>query len=158
MKKKYPQYGDYKDQHITDIFSPQELESAIILKAHDLSTSVYLSSGNLTFSKIDLPIQVQFSNTFAISVGDYNGDDLPDILFGGNMYHSKPEMGRYDASYGSLLLGDGSGDFKIMPASESGLKIDRAVRAIRKVSTPFGDRVVVANNNDYQQLFKKSSE
>jgi len=39
--KKYPQYRDYKDQQITDIFSPQELESALILIAYDLSTSVY---------------------------------------------------------------------------------------------------------------------
>ena len=156
--RKYPQYQDYKDVQITDIFSPQELEDAILLEAQDLSTSVYLSNGDLGFSKIDLPIEVQFSNTYAISVEDYNGDDFQDILLGGNMYHSKPEMGRYDASYGSLLLGDGSGDFKLMPASESGLKIDRAVRAIRKLSTPFGDMVVVANNNDYPQLFRKSSE
>jgi len=158
LGRKYPNYADYQDQQITEIFSPQELESAILLEAHDLSTSVYLSNGDLAFSKIDLPMQVQFSNTFAISVGDYNGDDLADILFGGNMYQSKPEMGRYDASYGSLLLGDGSGGFKLMPASESGLKIDRAVRVIRKVSSPFGDRIVVANNNDYLQIFIKSSE
>jgi len=45
-----------------------------------------------------------------------------------------------------------------MPVSESGLKIDKAVRGIRKVSTPFGNRIVVANNNDYAQIFKRKSE
>ena len=145
-------------QQITDVFSPKELEGATVLKAYDLSTSVYLSNGGLTYSKIDLPMQVQFSNTYAISVDDYDGDELPDILLGGNMYESKPEMGRYDASYGTLLLGNGKGDFRLMPVFESGLKIDGPVREIRKVSTTHGDRIVVANNNDYVQVFRKSTE
>ena len=156
--RKYEHYADYQDQQVEDIFGPQELENAILLKAYDLATSVYLNNGDLTFSKVELPMQVQFSNTYAIAVGDYNGDEIPDILLGGNMYDSKPEMGRYDASYGSLLIGNGSGDFTLMPTSQSGLKIDRAVRAIRNVSTPLGNRIVVANNNDYPQMFKSSSE
>lgn len=155
---KYARYEDYKDQEITDVFNPKELEGAAILKTHDLSTSVYLSNGDLTYSKIDLPMEVQFSNTYAISIDDYNGDSFPDILFGGNMYESKPEMGRYDASYGSLLLGDGKGDFKRMSAVESGLKIDRAVRAIRKISTPLGEKIIVANNNGNAQIFRENFE
>jgi hypothetical protein len=74
------------------------------------------------------------------------------------MYQSKPEMGRYDASYGTLLLGDGSGSFEYMPAGESGIKIDRAVREIRQISSPKGSRILVANNNDHLQLFRKNSE
>ena len=74
------------------------------------------------------------------------------------MYESKPEMGRYDASYGSLLLGDGEGGFSLLPVPESGLKIDRTVREIRKVATPLGDRIVVANNNNYVQVFRKRTE
>jgi hypothetical protein len=103
-------------------------------------------------------MQVQFSSTFAISVEDFNGDNLPDILLGGNMYQSKPEMGRYDASYGSLLAGDGSGSFELVPPTESGLKIDKAVRGICNVATPYGDRVVVVNNDDFPQLFRRTSE
>lgn len=158
IQKKFPRYEDYMDQQIADVFTPRELEDATLLKAYDLSTSVYISNGNLTYSKIDLPMQVQFSSTYAISIDDYNGDEFPDILFGGNMYQSKPEMGRYDASYGSLLLGDGKGGFRLMPVVESGLKIDGSVRKIRKISTPHGDRVVVANNNDYVQIFRRNLE
>jgi len=158
IDRKYLRYESYKDQQITDVFSPKELDGATVLKAYDLSTSVYLSNGNLIYSKIELPMQVQFSNTYAISVEDYNGDEITDILFGGNMYESKPEMGRYDASFGALLLGDGKGGFKLLPAHESGLKIDKAVREIRKVSTRYGNRIVVANNNDYVQVFRKRTE
>ncbi len=158
IDRKYLRYEGYMDQQITDVFSPKELEGATILNVYNLSTSVYLSNENLTYSKIDLPMQVQFSNTYAISVEDYDNDGFPDILFGGNMYESKPEMGRYDASYGSLLLGNGKGGFRLMPVVDSGLKIDGPVRVIRKVSTPHGDRIVVANNNDNAQIFRKSIE
>ena len=103
-------------------------------------------------------MQVQFSNTYAISVEDFNGDSFPDILLAGNMYQSKPEMGRYDASYGSLLIGDGTGSFQLVPVSESGLKLDGEVRAIQSIPSPAGNTIIVANNNDYPRLFRKSSE
>ena len=103
-------------------------------------------------------MQVQFSNVLASSIEDYNNDGHLDILFGGNMYQAKPEMGRYDASYGSLLLGNGSGEFELMPPSISGLKLDKAVREIRMISTPGGVVTVVANNDDVLQMFRISSE
>ena len=156
--RKYTLYADYKDQQIHDVFSAQELESATRLTAYDLSTSVYLGGQNLTFTKVPLPMQVQFSNVMAISIEDFNQDGHLDILLGGNMYQSKPEMGRYDASYGSLLLGNGSGEFNFMSPSVSGLKLDKAVREIKSIASPAGVRILVANNNDRLQVFRNSSE
>jgi hypothetical protein len=156
--RKYKLYADYKEQQIYDVFSAQELESATQLTANDLSTSVYLGDPNLTFTKVPLPIQVQFSNVMAISIEDYNQDGHLDILLGGNMYQSKPEMGRYDASYGSLLLGNGSGEFNLMSPSASGLKLDKAVREIKSIASPTGARILVGNNNDRLQVFRNSAE
>jgi len=156
--RKYPRYADYKDQQIFDVFNAGELESATRLTAVDLSTALYMGGPDLTFTRIPLPMQVQFSNTYAISIEDYNSDGHLDILLGGNLNESKPEMGRYDASYGSLLLGDGNGKFEFMSPAKSGLKIDRAVREIQKISTPSDVRIIVANNNDYVQMFRYSSE
>ena len=156
--RKYTLYADYKDQQIYHVFSAQELESATQLAAKDLSTSVYLGDQNLTFTKVPLPMQVQFSNVMAISIEDYNQDGHFDILLGGNMYQSKPEMGRYDASYGSLLLGNGAGEFNYMSPSASGLKLDKAVREIKSITSPTGARILVGNNNDRMQVFRNSSE
>jgi len=158
INEKYPRYDNYKDQQITDVFTKKELEGATVLKAQDLETVMYLSQGQLTYSKVDLPFQIQFSNTYAILIDDFNGDNNPDVLFGGNMYESKPEMGIYDASYGSLMLGDGKGEFQLMPVAQSGIKIDRAVRKIQKISNPTGERILVANNNDNAQIFKENIE
>ena len=151
--RQYPRYEDYMDQQISDLFPPEELEDALLLKAYELSTVVLLNKGDLTFDTVALPMQVQFSNTLSITIDDFNEDEHLDVLFTGNMYDSKPEMGRYDASYGSLLLGDGAGAFHLMPNAQSGLRIDRAARVAKTLSTAEGKTVVVANNNHYPQLF-----
>ncbi len=157
IKKKYLKYDSYKDQEITDIFSEDILADASVLTAQDLSTRVFFNQGNLSFSIYELPKQAQFSCTYAISIDDFNGDGNPDILLAGNLYDSKPEMGRYDASYGTFLLGDGTGNFDMMPTAQSGLKLDRQVREIEKVKTNDGFRILVANNNDAVQAFEPTN-
>jgi len=42
-------------------------------------------------------------------------------------------MGRYDASYGNLLLGDGKGRFKVISNENSGINIKGEVRSLRKI-------------------------
>lgn len=154
IKKRYLKYESFKDQEITDIFSEDILADATVLKAYDLGTRVFFNNGSLQFTEYELPIQAQFSCTYAISIEDFNGDNIPDILLGGNLYDSKPEMGRYDASYGTFLIGDGAGNFDLLPTSQSGLKLDRQVREIQKIKTKSGFRIIVANNNDAVQAFE----
>lgn len=155
IRTKYRLYESYKDQQITDIFTREELDEATVLEVVELATGVYLNNGDFTFTKVKLPVQVQLSTTNAISIKDYNGDGVNDILFAGNFYDSKPEVGRYDASYGSLLIGDGNGAFDLMPVAQSGLRLDRQAREIKKIQTTEGFKIVVINNNDFVQIFSK---
>ena len=60
-------------------------------------------------------MQAQLSPVYGIEILDLNGDGHQDILLGGNLYRAKPEVGRYDASYGVCLSGDGKGNFKVGP-------------------------------------------
>ena len=153
IQTKYRRYESYKDQQITDLFTREALDEAIVLEAVELGTVAYLNNGDFTFTRIELPVQAQLSTTHAISIEDYNGDGINDILLAGNFYDSKPEVGRYDASYGSLLIGDGNGGFDLMPVAESGLKLDRQVREIANIHTVNGPKIVVLNNDDYLQMF-----
>ncbi len=89
------------------------------------------------------------------AIGDYNNDGNIDILLGGNLYNVKPEVGRYDASYGALLLGDGHGDFTYMPPRLSGFHLDGEVRDIKQIKTLKGKIIVVARSNDPVQVFKE---
>lgn len=154
LEKKYPKYSMYKDQQITDIFTPEQLKNAIHLDVNLLETSLFINDGTGHFTRKPLPVEVQFSPVYAAEVGDYNGDGNPDILMGGNLYNVKPEVGRYDASYGTLLLGDGKGEFRYVPSRISGCRLDGEIRNIQEVTTSKGKILVVARSNDALQVFK----
>lgn len=156
LEKKYPKYEMYKNQQITDIFTPEQLSKAIHLHAYLLETSLFLNDGNGHFTRKPLPIEVQLSPVYSIYVGDFNGDGNLDILLGGNLYNAKPETGRYDASYGTFLLGDGKGNFRNVPAKESGFRVKGEVRDMMEVKTAKGNILVVAKSNAPMQVFKES--
>ena len=103
-----------------------------------------------------LPIRAQFSPVFSILVADINNDGIKDLFLAGNFYGLKPEVGRYDASYGVTLLGSLKHWFDYMPPSNSGLFIKGEVRDIAPINTKNGKEIIVARNNDALQLFKRN--
>lgn len=152
--KKYPKYEMYKGQQITDIFTPEQLKNTIHLDVYELETSLFINDGFGHFTRKSLPVEVQFSSVFAAEVGDYNGDGNIDIILGSNLYNVKPEVGRYDASYGSFLLGDGQGGFINVPSKLSGFHLEGEIRDIIEVTTSTGEILVIARNNDPLQVFQ----
>ena len=65
------------------------------------------------------------------------------MALGGNFYEMQPSIGRFDASYGSILRGDGKGNFTPLLPSKTGFILRGAVRDIKKV----GKYIVVSANN-----------
>ena len=77
------------------------------------------------------------------------------MIVAGNFYGVTPVRGRYDASYGLLLKGDGSGSFAPLDMERSGLDIEGQVRHMALLTRANGDRViVVARNNDRLQVLR----
>jgi pSer/pThr/pTyr-binding forkhead associated (FHA) protein len=68
---------------------------------------------------------------------------------GGNLYGVKPEVGRYDASYGIYLENLGDHQFKYHRDGR-GLFLDGEIRDI-KVS---GRHLIVTKNNDSTDVYK----
>ena len=154
LLKKYPKYELYKEQTINDIFTSEQLSNALHLEVDRLETSLFINDGSGHFTVSALPLETQFSTIMAAMAGDFNGDGNMDLLLGGNLYNVKPEVGRYDASYGHYLEGDGRGGFRVVPPSQSGVRLEGEIRDIRSIQTPDGTMVVVARNNDSPQLFR----
>jgi len=157
LKKKYLKYKNYRNQQITDIFEPDILRNARILEANALKTSAWLNDGNGKFRKISLPEEAQFSPVYAIAAEDFSGDGHMDILLGGNLHRVKPEAGRYDASYGTYLQGDGKGGFQYIPGRISGLHLQGQVRRFVLTGNQGPRRLWVAQNNGPAQLFNLPS-
>jgi hypothetical protein len=153
LEKKYPKYVMYKDQQINDVFTQSQLKNSISLEADLLETSLFINDGKGSFSRVNLPEEVQFSPVYAILAGDYNSDGYIDLLMGGNLYNVKPEVGRYDASYGCMLEGDGKGGFKYLSPAKSGFRLDDEIRDLMEISTPKGKLIVAARSNCPVQVF-----
>lgn len=147
LKKKYLHYESYRGQTIIDIFDENELEKTVELNAFDLETCVWLNDGKGGFIRKALPVQAQMSPVFSIFVDDMDGDQKLDILLGGNLYRAKPETGLYDGSYGTVLKGDGEGEFTAVDPTMSRFSVTGEIRSMKLIS----DRprvVAIARNND----------
>ena len=154
LKKKYLKYENYKNQTVNDIFDQEKINNSKINKVFNLETSIYISDDSLNFKKAILPVDVQFSTTNAISIADYNNDSFKDVLIGGNLYRVKPEMGKYDAQYGLVLLGDKDGKFKKMNSIESGINFIGQVREFLSID----NYLFVLNNDEKIQTYQLKNQ
>ena len=156
LKKKYLYFKNYKKQTINDIFTPEKLKNALEYAAFDLQTSVLINKGNGQFDIKALPIEAQLAPVYGLAIEDFDKDGQMDILLGGNLSRSKPEVGAYMASYGLLLRGDGKGDFQAV--KNSGFKISGEVRDLIILKKGKESWVFSSINNDKIKIFKYLSK
>src|SRR6266536_94228 len=154
LKKKFLRYKDYSEKTIQNIFSAQQLSKALKLNAYQMQTCILINNKKGGFILKPLPMEAQFSQVYGIAVQDFNEDGKKDILLGGNFYQCKPEIGINDASYGTLLKGDGKGNFGPVPMSQSNLCIRGAVRDIISIKNQEKKLVIIVKNNDRIQILE----
>jgi len=154
LDQKLSTYESYKGKTVDDLFPAGVMENSVYLEANLMETSIFLNDGTGRYTRGMLPPEVQFSPVMSIETGDYDGDGDLDMLMGGNLYNVKPEVGRYDASYGTVLMGDGTGKFQNIPKTSSGFWLEGEVRDLLEMNTASGRLIVVARNNDAVQLFR----
>jgi hypothetical protein len=147
LKKMYVKYEHYKNATMEDIFPPELLEQSLVKEVYHLESSVLINKGNQGFELKPLPVQAQLSPMYAIAVNDFNEDGHLDILLGGNFFYSKPEVGIYDASFGTLLLGDGKANFQYVRNQDINLRIKDQVRQLAVIPNGARKDLIVARND-----------
>jgi hypothetical protein len=153
LKKKYLSYQKFSSAKFSEFFSKDIIQESKLFEAN-VFESVYIENkGNGKFEIEPLPKAAQMSTINAFLIDDFNKDGNLDILAGGNFFRSNIQMGRYDASYGQLLTGDGKGNFKSIPPSQSGFSVSGETRKI--VPVKIGSRLsyMVVRNNDSVRFF-----
>ncbi len=153
LKKKYPSYHAYESQQFEDVFTEEQRKGSVVKRVQELRTSVLWNNGDGTFEIDPLPIQAQFAPIYAIHLSDIDQDGHCDILLGGNLYGVKPEVGRYDASYGLLLRGLGDHNFSPLSARQSGFELKGQVRDFETITVADKNHLLVARNNDSLLIF-----
>jgi enediyne biosynthesis protein E4 len=148
LRSRYTSYAAFGASRIQDIFSAAELANAKVREARLFASSVALNNGDGTFDLRPLPVEAQFAPVYAVVADDFDGDRRTDLLLAGNFYGVTPMRGRYDASYGLLLRGDGAGGFQAVDMEESHLAIEGEVRAMSPLRFADGSRLIVVARND----------
>src|SRR6267142_3382501 len=153
LGKGFPTHASFGASRIQNIIPGKALRKARVLEADTFTSAVALNRGDGTFEVHALPIEAQFAPIYASLAGDFDGDGKIDLVIAGNFSGVTPLEGRYDASYGLFLDGDGRGGFNAVDMEQSGLAIDGQVRHMAFLKRANGDRlIVVAKNNDRLQL------
>lgn len=152
LRKRFLKYEDFGDKTLQDIFDPEVLARSLILQVTELRSLVLLQQ-NKQLVPLFLPIEVQESPLYAIKAIDVDADGDLDLVTGGNFYRSKPEVGRYDADRGDVLINDGKANFTAASLAESGFAVTGEVRDILWLKGQLGNRLLVSRNDDVPALF-----
>ena len=129
LRSKFTSYESYADKTFETIFAGEALKTAKKLKADHMETTLFLSTGTGGYKLGSLPLQAQYAPVYNTVLSDFNADGITDMILFGNNYRFKLRLGRFDANYGTLLLGDGTGGFKYVDQTTSGLDIKGAVNS-----------------------------
>jgi len=147
LKKRFRRYEQFASSTFAEVFNETDLARVQIKEVQTLASSLVVNQGGKDFEVKALPMAAQVAPVFAIQADDFNRDGRLDLLLAGNFYEVKPSIGRMDASLGTLLLGEQTGDFTSLPNAAARLWLDGAVRDVEVVPTPEGPLLFVARNN-----------
>jgi enediyne biosynthesis protein E4 len=153
LKKRYLSYQRYANASFHDMFPDDVLKGAAQHVANTFQSSMIENLGNGKFTITPLSHAAQFSNVSAILPGDFDNDGHTDLLLAGNFYPINIQMGRYDASYGLLLKGNGKGALTAVTPARSGFSVKGEVRSLLKVNIHGKDHYLAIRNNDTVEVF-----
>lgn len=157
---RFPTHREFGEATLSDIYTPQLLETAHRFEARTLASSVLLNDGKGRFNVVALPAEAQLAPAFGAELADWNGDGMVDLYLVGNLSSSRPAAGPMRGGVSVLLAGNGDGQFTAVPPTASGLVVPGDARSL--VRGDFnGDRkaeLLVGVNNGRLVSFDANAE
>jgi enediyne biosynthesis protein E4 len=158
MKRRFETFTHYATTSHQKAFSKEELQNSLELNAYMLESVMLLNENGKRFGIKALPQIIQASTLNDMIIADLNGDKIPDIAGVGNDYNQETLFGRYDASFGFILLGVGNAEWEPMDHASTKFTADGDVRHIIRFSSPFGDDFALFRNNDSMKVLRIRKE
>ncbi len=147
FRQKYLSYRQYGDATIFDVLTTEDLKDALVLEANCMESSYIENLGGGKFSAKPLPMLAQVAPVNGIVVSDVNNDHNLDLVLVGNDYGNEVFGGRYDASVGAVLIGDGKGGFEVVPSSKSNFYVARDAKSLVTLYRSNGEKMFIASQN-----------
>ncbi len=154
LKKQNLKHSDYGRKSIQELFNKDLMAKSAVKEFNYAASIEAINDGTGHFTVRELPLEVQLSSVNAILVADVNGDEINDLVMGGNMFTFPPQFGRLDASYGHVLLGMGNGSFYPADPANQGLAIREEIRGIAALTGKSKSFLLFARNNEQPVLVR----
>ncbi len=147
FRARFTNYKSYAVATMDQLFTKEQMNGALIVRANNLSSVYCRNDGNGKFTITPLPLLAQVSALNGMVVDDFDGDGNLDIVINTNDYGTDVNVGRYDGLNGLLLKGDGKGNFKPQSMLESGICIQGNGKALVKLRGKNGQYLLAASQN-----------
>ena len=134
FKKRFQSYALYAKIKMDELLTDDQRKSVVISRAYKQESVFIENKGAGKFIIKSLPQAAQLSVVQDILIDDADKDGQLDILLVGNDFSTEPIVGQYDASFGTLLKGNGKGVFQAVDPDKSGFFADGDCRSIKKIS------------------------
>jgi hypothetical protein len=134
------------------VLTEDQLKKSKVLRAYQLR-SCFIRNDSGKFSFIPLSNEFQVAPIFSIHNMDVNGDGKIDIVTGGNLTGTRSRTGKLSGNCGVIGINDGSGQFKPMKQTSSGLAITGDVRQILELN----EFLVIGINNQKVAVYQKQN-
>ncbi len=145
LKKDFVRYQDFSGKTVAEVFRRFDIQGATQFEASQFESVILVNQGGNGFQANPLPAEAQFAPIEAILVTDLDQDGHLDLILGGNNTSAAPYYGAYLGSWGSILLGNGRGEFS--GDNNYKLKINGVVKEIKKISVGSQTWLIFAKND-----------
>ena len=147
FRLKFKNYKSYATATFDQMFTKEEMQDVLKLQANYFSNSYIRNDGDGKFTMVAMPMETQYSCMNGMISDDFDGDGNLDLLATGNDYGTEVQVGRYDASNGLYLKGDGKGNFKEIKILQSGWFVPDNAKALVKLRRNDGKCLFVVSHN-----------
>jgi len=144
-RQRWIYYKDFGKVTQENFFTAPEKEKASKISMQENASLWIENVGDGTFKTHQLPMMAQISAMNGIQVKDINQDGHLDILYVGNNYANEVFIGRYDASNGGILLGNGKGEFTY--SGNSGLFVPEDAKSLISIDLGKKGLAFIASQN-----------
>lgn len=144
-RQRWIYYKDFGKVTQENFFTAPEKEKASKISMQENASLWIENVGDGTFKTHQLPMMAQISAMNGIQVRDINQDGHLDILYVGNNYANEVFIGRYDASNGGILLGNGKGEFTY--SGNSGLFVPEDAKSLISIDLGKKGLAFIASQN-----------
>ena len=152
VAEKFKDYHSFASSKLIDILPEEKVAGAIKYEIKSFESIILINDNGKLIRKA-LPNMAQIAPLKSSIVFDINKDGYQDILTVGNHYGVEVETARYDAGFGTILLGNGNNEFSYISPEKSGFYVPYDSRQLKRISLSTKDLILVTNNNKEVTIF-----